>query len=90
MTVMVAYGVERPVRDRNSPSNVAKDTMPSSTAAVNTPKQPEEEKDYRESLARSKAARQPQIRDKIIESLRAKLSKSYEKITADIDYWGAS
>lgn len=37
----------------------------------------------------SKAARQPQIRDDIIENMRANPSKSYEKLAADIDAWAS-
>jgi hypothetical protein len=49
----------------------------------------QEAKDYWESQAQSKAARQPQIRDDIIENNRANPSKSYGQLAIDIDSWAS-
>jgi hypothetical protein len=46
-----------------------------------------EEKNYWELQAQGKAARQPQIRDDIIENKRANPFKSYEQLCYDIDSW---
>jgi hypothetical protein len=48
---------------------------------------PKDEKDFWESTSRSKAGRQPQIRDNIIECLRGNPSKCFEKVAADIACW---
>jgi hypothetical protein len=40
-----------------------------------------------ESQSRSKIARQPYIRDNIIEAMRVNPSKSFEQISNDIDNW---
>jgi hypothetical protein len=45
------------------------------------------ERDYWEALSRSKIARQPQIRDNIIEVMRANPAKSFEQIAQDIGNW---
>jgi hypothetical protein len=52
--------------------------------------QSQEEKDYWESQAQSKAARQPQIRDDIIENKRANPSKSSEQLAVDTDSWASA
>jgi hypothetical protein len=44
-------------------------------------------RDYWEALSRSKIARQPQIRDNIIEVMRANPAKSFEQIAQDIGNW---
>ena len=44
-------------------------------------------RDYWEALSRSKVARQPMIRDNIIEVMRANPAKSFEQIAQDIGNW---
>jgi hypothetical protein len=47
-------------------------------------------RDYWEALSRSKIARQRQIRDNIIEVMRANPAKSFEQVAQDIGNWNSA